>query len=46
MTADTEYDDILDGLWHNAASRIMPTQVRKVARDPANRGGSSRPEAT
>ena len=28
MTA--EYDDILDGLFHNAALRIMPTGVRRV----------------
>jgi integrase len=28
-------------LRHNADSRIMPTGVRMVARDPANRAGSS-----
>jgi integrase/recombinase XerD len=32
-------------LRHNAASRIMPTGVRRVTRDPANRASSSRPEA-
>ena len=32
-------------LRHNADSRIMPTGVRRVIRDPANRAGSSRPEA-
>jgi integrase len=32
-------------LRHNADSRIMPTGVRRVTRDPANRAGSSRPEA-
>jgi len=32
-------------LRHNAAFRIMPTGVRRVARDPANRAGSSRLDA-
>jgi integrase len=32
-------------LRHNADSRMMPTGVRKVRRDPANRANSSRPEA-
>jgi hypothetical protein len=30
MTADTEYDEILDGLFHNADFRIMPSGVRWV----------------
>jgi site-specific recombinase XerD len=32
-------------LRHNAASRIMPTWVRRVTRNPANRAGSSWPDA-
>jgi integrase/recombinase XerD len=32
-------------LRHNAASRIMPTRVRRVTRDPVNLAGSSRPDA-
>jgi site-specific recombinase XerD len=32
-------------LRHYAASRIMPTRARRVTRDPADRAGSSRPEA-
>ena len=32
-------------LRHNADSRIMPTGVRRVTRDPANRASTSRPEA-
>ena len=32
-------------LEHNAASRIMPTRVRRVTRDPVNLAGSSRPDA-
>ena len=32
-------------LRHNADSRIMPTGVRRVTRDPANRAGSSLPDA-
>jgi integrase/recombinase XerD len=32
-------------LRHNADFRIMPTGVRTVTRDPANRGGSSLPDA-
>ena len=32
-------------LRHNADSRIMPTGIRRVARDPANRAGSSWPDA-
>jgi hypothetical protein len=45
MTADIEYDEILDGLFHNADSRIMPTGVRRVTRDPANRTGTWLPDA-
>jgi hypothetical protein len=33
------------GLIHNAAFRIMPTGVRRVTRHPANRAGTSRPDA-
>jgi len=32
-------------LRHNADSRIMPTGIRWVTRDPVNRTGSSRPDA-
>ncbi|HKB36186.1 MAG TPA: tyrosine-type recombinase/integrase [Gemmataceae bacterium] len=32
-------------LRHNADSRIMPTGVRRVTRDPANRAGFSFPDA-
>ena len=33
-------------LFHNAASRIMPTGVRRVMRRQANRSGPSRPGDT
>ena len=42
---EARYQPRLHDLRHNADSRIMPTGVRRVTRDPANRASSSRPEA-